>query len=60
VNEFMQSKWRRDERSTGCADAPMRAKGPKRPNRRLNSLALPRSEQEVTVYALACAIKAAT
>jgi hypothetical protein len=30
----------------------MRAKGPKRPNRRLESLVDARSEQEVTVYVL--------
>jgi hypothetical protein len=38
----------------------MSAKGAKRPNRSPDSLALARSEQEVTVYALARAIKAAT
>ena len=38
----------------------MRAKGPKRPNRSLESLAPARSEQEVTVYALSLSIRAAT
>jgi hypothetical protein len=45
----MPSPGRREDGGTGCGASPMRAKGPKRPDHSLESLA--RSERGVTVYA---------